>query len=95
MDSLVTLTRQESPAVQQMVQAYVTSAQIYETALQPGTGLQSHRQRVNLMKQNLVLGLATSRTPIGQPLPKALFKFGAIHIARGVSLLGAYSTWAI
>jgi hypothetical protein len=88
LDSLVLLTRQESPSVQQMVQAYVTSAHIYETAITPGTGLQSHQQRIDLMKRNLLKGLPTNAAQVGQSLPKALFKFGAIHVARGASLLG-------
>jgi hypothetical protein len=88
LDSLVTLTRQESPAVQQMAQSYVTSAHIYETAIAPGTGLQSHQQRVDLMKRNLLQGLSTPAAQGEQRLPKALFKFGAFHVARGASLIG-------
>lgn len=88
LDSLVLLTQRESPAVRQMVQAYITSAHIYETAITPGTGLQSHQQRIDLMKRNLLQGLPTATAQVGQNLPKTLFKFGAIHIARGVSILG-------
>jgi hypothetical protein len=88
LDSLVLLTRQESPMVKQMVQAYVASAHIYQTAITPGMGLQSHQQRIDLMKRNLLQGLPTAAAQVGQALPKALFKLGAIHVARGVSLLG-------
>jgi len=80
LDSLVSLTRKESPAVQQMVQQYRTSAGIYQA--------QVHQERVNLMRRNLLQGLHPVASPPGPPLPKVLIKMGAVHIARGATLLG-------
>ena len=74
LDSLVALTKKESPEVQRMVNDYVASARIYQT--------QSHQPRVNLMKRNVGMRLSGS-----QPLPKTLLKLGANHAARGVSLV--------
>ena len=74
LDSLVALTKKESPEVQRMVNDYVASARIYQT--------QSHQPRVNLMKRNVEMRLSGS-----QPLPKTLLKLGANHAARGVSLV--------
>lgn len=87
LDSLVALTRPESPAVRQMVQDYVASARIYQTGMQPKMGLPSHQTRIDLMKRSLLQGLQAYQQP-GQPLPKALFKLGAMHVSRGMSLIG-------
>ncbi|RSK41169.1 hypothetical protein [Hymenobacter perfusus] len=84
LDSLTALARQESPEVQRMVQEYITSVHINQTAIQPRTGLQSHQDRVNLMRRNLLAELPAYQKP-GQPLPKMLFKFGAGHMGRGAS----------
>lgn len=75
LDSLVAMTKKESPEVQQMASDYVASARIHQT--------QSHQPRVNLMKRNLGMRLSSS-----QLLPKTLFKFGSYHVSRGVSLIG-------
>lgn len=82
-DSLVAITRREGPAVQQMVQDYVTSYQIYQGQIH-GTG--GHQERLNLMKRNLLRYLRTYQATAARPLPKMLFKFGANHLARGVSV---------
>lgn len=87
LDSLAALARQESPEVQRMVQEYITSVRINQTAIQPKTGLQSHQDRVNLMRRNLMAELPAYQKP-GQPLPKMLFKFGAGHMGRGASFTG-------
>ncbi|TGE04229.1 hypothetical protein [Hymenobacter fodinae] len=85
LDSLQALTRTESPEVQQMVRDFRASSEIYQ--LNATNGLKSHQTRINLMKRNLVQALEAYQKP-GQPLPKTLFKFGAVHVSRGVSLLG-------
>lgn len=87
LDSLRTITRPESPAVRQMVQDFIASAAIFEAQR---TGAGGHQERINLMKHNLLQGLTAYQRP-GQPVPKLLFKFGAIHMSRGISLLsGVY-----
>jgi hypothetical protein len=67
------------------VQDFAASSNIYQLAGQ-GDPL-SHELRINLMKRNLLEGLATYQRP-GQSLPTMLFKFGATHVSRGVSLNG-------
>ena len=79
LDSLVSRTQPESPAVRQMVQQYRTSVGIYQA--------QVHRERVNLMRRNLLLALRPVASPPGPPLPKLLIKMGAFHIARGATLI--------
>jgi hypothetical protein len=71
-DSLLLLTKNESPAAQKMAQDYAASYQIYKS--------QSHQARLNLMKRNLL-----REFPPGEPIPKTLFKLGAYHLARGLS----------
>jgi hypothetical protein len=71
-DSLLTLTKTESPAARRMVQDYVTSYAIYKS--------HSHQDRLNLMKRNLLAEFQS-----GQPAPPMLFKLGANHAARGLS----------
>jgi hypothetical protein len=85
LDSLQALTRNESPEVQQMVRDFRASSEIYQ--LNATSGLKSHQTRINLMKRNLLQELQAYQKP-GQPLPKTLFKFGAMHVSRGMSLLG-------
>jgi hypothetical protein len=87
LDSLVTLARAESPDVRGMVQDYVTSVRINQSAMQAKTAFQSHQDRVNLMRRNLMAELPAYQKA-GQPLPKMLFKFGAGHMARGASFTG-------
>ena len=87
LDSLVTLARAESPEVQRMVQDYVASVRINQSAVQPKTAFQSHQDRVNLMRRNLMAELPAHQQP-GQALPKMLFKFGAGHVGRGASVTG-------
>ncbi|GAA4007055.1 hypothetical protein GCM10022408_18670 [Hymenobacter fastidiosus] len=84
-DSLRAFTRQESPAVRQMVEDFVASWQIFQLnkAGKPG----AHRTRINLMKRNLLTELQAYQS-VGQPLPKMLFKFGAYHLGRGRSIWG-------
>jgi hypothetical protein len=76
-DSLVLLTKSESPAAQKMAQDYAISYTIYKT--------QNHQLRVNLMKRNLLQALQPYQTPNGLVAPKILFKFGSTHLARGLS----------
>jgi hypothetical protein len=71
-DSLLTLTQAESPAARHMAQDYAASYAIYKS--------QSHQQRLNLMKRNLL-----QEFPVGKPAPRLLFKLGANHAARGLS----------
>lgn len=77
-DSLVALTKKESPAVQRMVQDYVTSYHIYKDR---GT----HQARLDLMKRNLLRELRPYQTATSLIIPRMLFKFGGLHLARGAS----------
>ncbi|GAB3825455.1 hypothetical protein [Hymenobacter jeollabukensis] len=85
LDSLRTLTRQDGPAVQQMLRDLEASGAIFKTnaAGKPG----GHQARINLMKRNLLAELQPYQVP-GQPLPPMLFKFGANHLGRGRSIWG-------
>lgn len=76
-DSLLVLTKAESPTAQKMAQDYVASYRIYQGQIK-GTG--GHQERLNLMRRALLQAL-----PPTQPNPKTLFKFGAAHLARGLS----------
>jgi len=71
-DSLLALTKSESPAARQLAQDYAASHAIYRSG--------SHQARLNLMKRNLLRELRP-----GEATPRMLFKFGAYHVARGVS----------
>lgn len=79
-DSLLALTKTESPAAQQLAQDYAASYRIYLSG--------SHQDRVNLMKRNLLQELRPYQTAAGLAVPKMLFKFGAFHLARGASPIG-------
>ncbi|AMJ66407.1 hypothetical protein AXW84_13920 [Hymenobacter sp. PAMC 26628] len=81
-DSLVAATRREGPEVRQMVQDYVLSYRIYQSQIH-GTG--GHQERLNLMRRTLLRTLAPYQAAGAPPLPKVLFKFGANHLARGLS----------
>ncbi len=81
LDSLRAIARPEGPEVRQMVEDFAASSAIYQ--LNKEGNPRSHQTRVDLMKRNLLQG-----RPAGQPLPKMLFKLGALHVARGMSLLG-------
>lgn len=76
-DSLLTITKKESSAVQKMAQDYADSYRIYTTG--------GHQDRLNLMKRNLLQELRPYQTASGLQAPKMLFKFGAQHLARGGS----------
>ena len=82
LDSLIMLTKTESPEVRRMAQEYLLSYLIYKDQVK---GLGSHQARVNLMKRNLLEALRPLAPQPGQPLPKLLFKFGASHMARTLS----------
>lgn len=71
-DSLLRLTATESPAARRMAQDYAASYAIYKS--------QSHQDRLNLMKRNLL-----REFPAAQQLPRLLVKLGANHCARGLS----------
>ncbi|WP_345238241.1 hypothetical protein [Hymenobacter saemangeumensis] len=80
LDSVVLLTSKEKPAVRAMVQNFVTTRQIYNS--------NGHQQRVNLMKKSWLGSLPAAGTPGPVPLlPKTLFKFGANHMARNLSVI--------
>jgi hypothetical protein len=81
-DSLLAITKKEGPAVQKMVQDYATSYRIYQAQIH-GTG--GHQERLNLMKRNLLQEVRPYETVGNQNIPKALFKFGGAHSARGLS----------
>lgn len=89
LDSLAALTRQESPAVRAMVEAYRTSARIYQSASKPGQGMQSHLERIGLMKRNLLRQLRPYQPTGTEALPKMLLKFGFEHGGRGLSYQAA------
>lgn len=76
-DSLLALTKGESPAVQQLAQDYAASYRIYTTG--------SHQARVDLMKRKLLQELRPYQTATELATPKMLLKFGALHLARGAS----------
>ena len=76
-DSLLALTKTESPAVRQLAQDYAASYRIYTSG--------SHQARINLMKGNLLRELRPYQTATGPAAPKMLFKFGAYHLARSGS----------
>ncbi|NML65244.1 hypothetical protein HHL22_08515 [Hymenobacter sp. RP-2-7] len=78
-DSLLTLTKAESPAAQQLAQAYATSYHIYT-----GRG-GNHQHRLDLMKRNLLGELQPYQTATGLQTPPMLLKFGGVHLGRGVS----------
>ena len=88
-DSLRLLTQGESAAAQRMAQDYAASYQIYTDHKRGANG---HQERLNLLKRNLLQTLRPYQTATGLAAPKMLFKFGANHLARGLSPLmkGAY-----
>jgi len=79
LDTLRQLTRAEGPQVQQMVRDYVASCAIYRG---------HHQARVSLLSRNLLQHLAPWLAAGSPPAPKTLIKFGAIHLARGLSPVG-------
>jgi hypothetical protein len=83
-DSLLAITQNESPATRQMVQDYVTSYRIYQAQIK-GTG--GHQERLNLMRHNLLEALHFYTAGPTQVVPKALFKFGDVHMTRGLSTI--------
>ena len=76
-DSLLLLTKNESPAAQKMAQDYAASYAIYKTG--------DHQTRLNLMRRNLLQALWPYQSATGLTAPKMLFKFGVNHLARGLS----------
>ncbi len=80
MDSLQMMTKSEGPAVRKMVSDFVTSNQIYQAR----SG--GHQERINLMKHNLLETLKPYLAVGEQALPTMLFKFGANHMARNLSV---------
>ena len=81
-DSLLLLTKNESPAAQKMAQDYATSYAIYKGQVK-GTGGQ--QERLNLMRRNLLQALWPYQSAAGLAAPKLLFKLGSNHLARGLS----------
>lgn len=90
LDSLLALAHAESPAVQQMAHDYVASARIYQGHAHPERSFQSHQQRVNLLKHNLLRALRPWQPTGGEPLPRLLFKFGDEHLGRNLSPSGLF-----
>lgn len=82
-DSLQAMTVAESPMLQKMVRDFTASYQIYD-AIERRTG--SHQKRINLMKRTLLETMKTVEGTSDQSLPRMLFKFGANHMARGLSM---------
>ena len=83
MDSLQAMTHQESPKLRKMVSDFTVSYQIYD-AIERRMG--SHQKRINLMKRTLLEALKPDEGTADQTLPRMLFKFGANHMARGLSM---------
>lgn len=83
-DSLLLLTKGESPAAQKMAQDYVASYQIYQAHQRGANG---HQERLDLLKRNLLQALRPYQTATSLTAPKMLFKFGSNHLARGISPL--------
>jgi len=81
-DSLLALTQGERPATQQLAQDYAASYRIYT-----GKG-GNHQRRLNLMKRNLLHELKPYQTAAGLNTPPMLFKFGGVHLGRGISPIG-------
>lgn len=71
-DSLLAFAKNEGPIARQMAQDYAASYAIYHSG--------SHQARLSLMKRNLLRELRP-----GEAAPRMLFKFGAYHVARGLS----------
>ena len=90
LDSLLALARAESPLVQQMARDYVASARIYQGHAHPELSAQSHQQRVNLLKGNLLRAMRSWQPTGTEPLPRMLFKFGDEHLGRGLSTSGIF-----
>lgn len=86
-DSLRSIARRESPAVQDMLDNFLASVAIYQTSISGKPG--AHQARLNLMKRNLLTELQPYQKP-GKPLPTMLFKFGAAHVGRGRSISGNF-----
>lgn len=83
MDSLQAMTHQEGLKLRKMVHDFTASYQIYD-AIERRTG--SHQKRLNLMKRTLLETLKPDGGTVDQALPRMLFKFGANHMARGLSM---------
>jgi hypothetical protein len=83
-DSLLLLTKGESPIAQKMAQDYVASYHIYQAHQRNANG---HQERLNMLKRNLLQALPTYQTTASPAAPKMLFKFGSNHLARGLSPL--------
>ncbi len=76
-DSLIKAFKNESPYAKKMLDDYKLSTEIYSTG--------SHLRRINLMKRNLI-NYSLGYLSFGKPLPKILFKLGAMHTFRNESL---------
>lgn len=76
-DSLVKAFENESPYVRKMLDDYNISTQIYRNG--------DHGRRINLMKRDL-LEYSLGYLSAGKPLPKTLYKLGAMHTFRNESL---------
>lgn len=83
MDSLLMMTSHEPVQVQKMARDFVSSYQIYEASARRMGG---HQKRINLMKRNLFETLRPYLATADEPLPTMLFKFGANHLARNLSI---------
>ena len=75
-DSLVKAFENESPYARKMLDDYNISTQTYR--------ITDHIRRINLMKRNL-LEYSLGYLCAGKPLPKMLYKFGAMHTFRNES----------
>lgn len=76
-DSLLITFRKDSPKSRKMLEDLKTSHTLYHGV--------PHSQRINFMKKNL-LDAASPYLAAGKPLPKTLYKLGAMHTFRNESL---------
>jgi hypothetical protein len=83
-DKLLNTVKEEGIEIRKMAEDYVLSCKIYRDQLE---GRGGHKERVSLLKRNLLGGLHSYHWHAGQPLPKLLLKMGAVHAARNVSPL--------
>lgn len=75
-DSLIKAFEKESPYVKKMLEDFKITTDIYSN--------RDYQRRINLMKRDL-LEYSLSYLSAGKPLPKMLFKMGAMHTFRNES----------
>jgi len=78
------LAKQSNPEAQQIFASLLASSEIY--LKNKADSYNSNRQRALLMKQNFVAPFSRAMQPGSTP-PKVLFKFGDMHMFRGMNPL--------